>query len=106
MASDGSDDDTEAVVATFAERGVRLLALQRVGKAAALNAAADVATGEILVFSDANSLYAADAIRRLVPAIRRAVGRRGCRGTSAIGRSRRPTRRRQASRCTGTSTAS
>ena len=66
VASDGSDDETEAIVATFAERGVRLLGLQRVGKAAALDAAADVATGEILVFSDANSLYASDAIRRLV----------------------------------------
>jgi cellulose synthase/poly-beta-1,6-N-acetylglucosamine synthase-like glycosyltransferase len=66
VASDGSDDETEAIVVTFAERGVRLLALQRVGKAGALDAGAEVATGEILVFSDANSLYAPDAIRRLV----------------------------------------
>jgi cellulose synthase/poly-beta-1,6-N-acetylglucosamine synthase-like glycosyltransferase len=66
VASDGSDDGTDAIVASYAERGVRLLGLQRVGKAAALDAAADVATGEILVFSDANSHYAPDAVRRLV----------------------------------------
>lgn len=66
VASDGSDDQTEAIVATFADRGVRLLGLGRVGKAAALDAAAGAATGDILVFSDANSLYAPDAIRRLV----------------------------------------
>lgn len=66
VASDGSDDETEAIVAAFADRGIRLLGLQRVGKAGALDAAAGVATGEILVFSDANSAYAPDAIRRLV----------------------------------------
>ena len=105
VASDGSDDETEAIVATFAERGVRLLALQRVGKAAALDAAAGVATGEILVFSDANSLYAPDAVRRLVrPFADPTVG--GVAGNQRYRPRRRPTQRRLASRCTGTSTAS
>ena len=66
VASDGSDDATNAVVATFADRAVRLLALPRVGKAAALNAALAEASGEIVVFSDANSMFAVDAIRALV----------------------------------------
>jgi cellulose synthase/poly-beta-1,6-N-acetylglucosamine synthase-like glycosyltransferase len=66
VASDGSDDGTNEVVAGFAERGVRLLALPRVGKATALNKAVAAAAGEIVVFSDANTLYAPDAIRALV----------------------------------------
>jgi cellulose synthase/poly-beta-1,6-N-acetylglucosamine synthase-like glycosyltransferase len=66
VASDGSNDDTDAIVATFVGRGIRLLELPRQGKALALNAAVAASTGEILVFSDANSLYAADAVRRLV----------------------------------------
>lgn len=66
VASDGSTDGTDAVVAGYAERGVRLLALARHGKAAALNAAAVAASGEILMFSDANSLFDPQAVRRLV----------------------------------------
>jgi len=66
VASDGSDDATNAVVRTFAERGVQLLALPRVGKAAALNAALAEATGDIVVFSDANSMFVPDAIRAIV----------------------------------------
>ncbi len=66
VASDGSDDTTNAVVRTFADRGVRLLALPRVGKAAALNAALAEATGDIVVFSDANSMFVPGAIRAIV----------------------------------------
>jgi cellulose synthase/poly-beta-1,6-N-acetylglucosamine synthase-like glycosyltransferase len=66
VASDGSDDGTDAVVAQYHRQGVRLLTLERNGKAAALNAAAAAATGDILVFSDANSHFAPDALRRLV----------------------------------------
>lgn len=66
VASDGSDDGTEDEVRAYADRGVRLLALPRQGKAAALNAAVARATGEILVFSDANSIYAPGALRALV----------------------------------------
>lgn len=66
VASDGSTDRTNEIVARYADRGIALLPLPRVGKAAALNAAVAAATGEILVFSDANSLYAPDALRALV----------------------------------------
>jgi cellulose synthase/poly-beta-1,6-N-acetylglucosamine synthase-like glycosyltransferase len=66
IASDGSDDGTDELVRGYAERGVRLVSLPRVGKAAALNTAVAEAEGEVLVFSDANSIYAPDALRALV----------------------------------------
>lgn len=66
VASDGCDDGTDEIVRAFENSRVRLLSLPRCGKAAALNAAADAASGEILVFSDANSMYAPDALRALM----------------------------------------
>lgn len=66
IASDGSEDGTNQIVSGYTDQNVRLLALPRQGKAAALNAAVAASTGEILVFSDANSMYAPDAIRALV----------------------------------------
>jgi len=66
IASDGSDDGTNEIVRRYEEYGVRLLPLPRQGKARALNAAVAVANGEILVFSDANSIYKPDAIQALV----------------------------------------
>ncbi|MEX0820251.1 MAG: glycosyltransferase family 2 protein [Pirellulaceae bacterium] len=65
VASDGSTDATEEIVASFADR-VTLLALPRCGKAVALNEAVRVTDGEILVFTDANSMLDADAVRALV----------------------------------------
>jgi cellulose synthase/poly-beta-1,6-N-acetylglucosamine synthase-like glycosyltransferase len=67
VASDASNDGTDDVVAQFASRGVQLLRQsERNGKAAGLNAAVRIARGEILVFSDANSMFAPDTVRRLV----------------------------------------
>jgi cellulose synthase/poly-beta-1,6-N-acetylglucosamine synthase-like glycosyltransferase len=66
IASDGSDDGTEEIVGRYAGRRVQLLSLPRQGKIPALNTAVRAAGGEILVFSDANSLYAPDAIRALL----------------------------------------
>jgi cellulose synthase/poly-beta-1,6-N-acetylglucosamine synthase-like glycosyltransferase len=65
VASDGSDDETENLVSAYASQGVRLLKLPRRGKVFALNAAVDQARGEILVFSDANSIYHRLALRSL-----------------------------------------
>lgn len=65
VASDGSDDATEAIVATYASRGVQLLRLPRRGKNHALNAAVAQARGDILVFSDANTLCDRQALRHL-----------------------------------------
>jgi cellulose synthase/poly-beta-1,6-N-acetylglucosamine synthase-like glycosyltransferase len=66
VASDGSTDGTDDVVRPFTGRGVTLLSLPRQGKAAALNAAVSASSGEVLVFSDANSMFDAGAIRALV----------------------------------------
>lgn len=66
IASDGSDDGTDDIVRGYEARGAVLLSLPRAGKAAALNAAAQRATGEVLAFSDANSVLAPDALLQLV----------------------------------------
>lgn len=66
IASDGSTDHTNAILQAYEEQGVKFLALPRQGKATALNAAVAASTGEILVFSDANSIYKLDAIQALV----------------------------------------
>ena len=67
VVSDGSTDGTDDIVRGFAHLGVLLLRREgREGKAAALNEAVRHASGEILVFSDANSLFGPSAIRFLV----------------------------------------
>lgn len=66
VASDGSTDSTVEIARQFEDRGVQVLDLPRTGKAGALNAAVAASNGEVLVFSDANSMYARDAIHGLV----------------------------------------
>jgi cellulose synthase/poly-beta-1,6-N-acetylglucosamine synthase-like glycosyltransferase len=66
IASDGSTDRTVAEAGRRDDPRVHVLDLPRTGKATALNAAVAASRGEILVFSDANTAYAADAIRTLV----------------------------------------
>lgn len=66
IASDGSTDNTEEIIRSYEDRGIKLLALPRLGKNPVLTAAAEAASGEILIFSDANSMYASDAVRVLV----------------------------------------
>jgi cellulose synthase/poly-beta-1,6-N-acetylglucosamine synthase-like glycosyltransferase len=64
VASDGSSDRT---VALAREAGAdRVLDLGRAGKLAVQNAAAAVAEGDVLAFSDANAFWAPSALRRLV----------------------------------------
>jgi len=64
VASDGSADAT--VERARAAGADLVLDLPRGGKVAAQNAAAERASGEILAFSDANSVWAPDALRHLV----------------------------------------
>jgi cellulose synthase/poly-beta-1,6-N-acetylglucosamine synthase-like glycosyltransferase len=64
VASDGSADAT-AERARAADADL-VLELPPGGKVAALNAAVERATGEILAFSDANSVWGPDALRALV----------------------------------------
>lgn len=66
VATDGCTDGTTDVVRRYADRGVTLVELPRVGKAGALNAAVARATGAVIVYSDANSMLAPSALRRLV----------------------------------------
>lgn len=65
--SDSSEDGTDEIVKGFEDRGVILIRQEtRAGKTAALNLAVSQARGEILVFSDANSIYDRAALQYLV----------------------------------------
>ena len=67
VVSDGSADKTDDLVRQYAPRGVKLLRQEpRAGKTSALNMAMDNAEGDIIVFSDANSIYAKDALSKLI----------------------------------------
>lgn len=67
VVSDGSTDDTDDMVRGINNPRVKLLRQNpRAGKTSALNMAVQSARGEIIIFSDANSIYALDAIRKLV----------------------------------------
>ena len=66
VASDGSTDRTAEITESFADRGVVLRGFPRVGKTGVQNQAVRTATGDVLVFSDANGFYRPDAIRKLV----------------------------------------
>lgn len=66
VVSDGSTDRTDALVARCADSRVRLIRQEpRAGKSAALNRGAAAATGDVLVFTDANALFAPEALARL-----------------------------------------
>jgi cellulose synthase/poly-beta-1,6-N-acetylglucosamine synthase-like glycosyltransferase len=65
--SDASSDGTDEIVTAFASRGVRLERRPtRKGKTAGLNWTVPRLRGTIVVFSDANTLYARDALRQIV----------------------------------------
>lgn len=81
VASDGSTDGSAAAVETLGDPRVRFLALPRVGKIEALNRAAAAAEGEILAFTDANTVLDRSALRRLMepfadPTVGAATGRK------------------------------
>jgi len=64
---DGSTDETAAIVAEFVGRGITHVRVEgRGGKNAAINEGWPLVSGEITIFSDANSLYEPDAVRKLV----------------------------------------
>lgn len=67
VVSDASTDGTDRIAAEFAERGVRLHRQEvRSGKTEAQNAGVRLARGQFLAFSDANSMYAPNALKRLL----------------------------------------
>ena len=67
VASDASNDDTAAIVRTFADQGVRLVEIpHRRGKGHAEMTARNASRGEILVFTDASALLEPSSLRRMV----------------------------------------
>lgn len=76
VVSDGSTDSTDEVARSYEGRPgfVFLRQEPNAGKTAAQNAGVGAATGEVLVFSDANSMYAPDALRQLVARLTDDVG--------------------------------
>lgn len=81
VVSDESEDGTDSIVQGIGDPRVRLIRqVPRAGKTSGLNLAIPEATGEIIAFSDANSLYRSDALQHLVacfadPAVGYVTGR-------------------------------
>ncbi|MGZ6523201.1 MAG: glycosyltransferase family 2 protein [Bacteroidia bacterium] len=67
VVSDGSTDTTPEIVESFKDQGViSLFQPLRQGKTAALNRALEAAKNDIVIFSDANSMFRPDAVSKLV----------------------------------------
>lgn len=67
VASDCSTDRTDEIVRGYTGLGVYLHRQpERRGKTVAQNRAVQISTGEILVFSDATTMYGSDALRHIV----------------------------------------
>ena len=65
--SDGSSDATDAIVKSYASAGIELKRIEgRKGKTHCQNECVSYATGDIVVFSDANSMYDAGAIKKMM----------------------------------------
>jgi cellulose synthase/poly-beta-1,6-N-acetylglucosamine synthase-like glycosyltransferase len=84
VASDGSTDDTVNIARACRDERVSVLELPRRGKIFALTDAVWQASGDVLVFSDANMMVEAGALRALVrnfadPAVGGVVGNTGYR---------------------------
>lgn len=69
LVSDGSDDDTAELARSLDDARLKIIEFdRRRGKAHALNVGAAAAKGDIVVFSDANALFAEDAVEALLAA--------------------------------------
>jgi cellulose synthase/poly-beta-1,6-N-acetylglucosamine synthase-like glycosyltransferase len=69
VVSDSSEDGTDDIVAKIAHETARVRLMRQVprqGKTAGLNLAMEHARGEVIVFSDANSIYRPDTVQTLV----------------------------------------
>ena len=67
VVSDGSEDGTDDIVESYQALGVKLIRQEgRLGKTMGLNLAMETVDSDVVVFSDANAMYAPDAIARLV----------------------------------------
>ncbi len=71
VVSDGSSDRTADIAESMASDRVRVIRQsERRGKGVAVNAGANASHGEVLVFTDANAMFAADALTELVRPLR------------------------------------
>ena len=63
IVSDGSTDETNSIASSFEDSGIRLEAFpERKGKTACLNQVVPKAEGDIIVFTDANSMFLPDTL--------------------------------------------
>lgn len=66
VVSDGSSDRTAQIAEAMASDRVRVIRQpERRGKGVAVNAAAEVARGDVVVFTDANAMFAPDALEKI-----------------------------------------
>jgi cellulose synthase/poly-beta-1,6-N-acetylglucosamine synthase-like glycosyltransferase len=92
VVDDGSTDATADIVRAHRDRGIELISFEmRRGKLSALKDALTFASGEILLFSDADNLYPPDALTETVkyfsdPAIGAVTGGRNVIGESSLGK--------------------
>src|SRR4029079_9339435 len=72
VGSDGSADDTDRIVAAFAlrEPRVRLVALPRAGQTATQAARCGLATGDVVVLTDAETRFQPGCLAALLDAFR------------------------------------
>ena len=69
--SDGSSDRTAEIAESMASDRVRVIRQsERRGKGVAVNVGAAAAHGEVLVFTDANAMFAADALEKVALPLR------------------------------------
>lgn len=68
IASDGSSDKTNDIAKRFVEsnKNVHLLEFARTGKSGVINKAVAYIESDIIVFSDANTEYARDALKKII----------------------------------------
>lgn len=68
VASDGSTDKTDEIVKEFTAQGVKLFRQEgRVGKTTTQNNAVEQSTGEIILFSDATTMYQPNVLQEILP---------------------------------------
>ncbi|MFC7041695.1 glycosyltransferase family 2 protein [Halonotius sp. GCM10025705] len=73
--SDASNDATDEIVRSYEDQNVTLERIEgRVGKTECQNRVAELIDEEILVFSDANSMYESDAVTELIRSFTPRVG--------------------------------
>ncbi|MBI5048294.1 MAG: glycosyltransferase family 2 protein [Deltaproteobacteria bacterium] len=67
VVNDGSTDSTEEVIADFIKQGrIKYIKKPNGGKASALNRGIEAAAGDVVIFTDADSLFLPDTVRKMV----------------------------------------